>query len=212
MKSLLPLLWTALTLLALTACEDNADDVDNSEFTYQWAERNAAYFTERMNEAAGAIAQARAEYGDAWADHCDWRIYRSYAKLPGGPATDSICVHITERGTGTATPLYTDSVRVNFTARLIPTTSYPEGKVVSYSGIYPTDEYVFNPDFSQPVSFAVSNLVEGYTTALLYMHVGDRCTVYMGQEMAYGTTSSGDVPAYSAMVFDIQLKGIYRKK
>ena len=55
MKSLsLKALWPLCLLLWLpfaAACEDNAGDTDTGEFTYQWQQRNAAYFTERMAEA-----------------------------------------------------------------------------------------------------------------------------------------------------------------
>ena len=59
MKSLsLKALWPLCLLLWLpfaAACEDNAGDTDTGEFTYQWQQRNAAYFTERMAEAKAAV-------------------------------------------------------------------------------------------------------------------------------------------------------------
>ena len=217
MKSLsLKALWPLCLLLWLpfaAACEDNAGDTDTGEFTHQWQQRNAAYFTERMAEAKAAVAQAQATYGEDWQAHCEWRVFRSYAKLYEGAVkpTDSICCRIVERGTGTVSPLYTDSIRVNYVGRLIPTESYTAGRVFDHSGLYESDDYVFNPAFSVPTKLGVSNLVEGYTTAVQHMVVGDRWLVYIPQELGYQGTSSGVLPPYSTLTFDMQLKGIYRK-
>lgn len=202
-----------LSLCFLPACEDNLDeDEDDSEFTENWKERNAEYFLLCLDSAKTAIAEAQATYGDDWEDHCQWRAYRSWAKAETAPltGTDSICVKIVDVGEGTVTPLYTDSIRVNYKGYLIPTESYPEGLVFDHSGLYESDDYVFNPDFAIPSEFSVSNLVEGYTTAVMYMHVGDRWKIYIPQELAYQESSSGYVKPYSTLIFDVQLKGIYR--
>ena len=80
-----------------------------------------------------------------------------------------------------------------------------------HSGLYERDDYVFNPAFAVPTKLGVSNLVEGYTTAVQHMVVGDRWLVYIPQELGYQGTSSGVLPPYSTLTFDMQLKGIYRK-
>ena len=212
MKRLFPLLCLLLPIWTLTACEDNAGEEDNSEFTDNWTQRNADYFSQTLAQARQAVAEAKANYGEAWEDHCDWRVFRSYAKMAGGPQTDSICAKVIQRGEGTVKPLYTDSVKVFYIGRLIPTDSYPEGRVFDYSGIYAEDDYVFNPDFSQPRAFAVSNLVEGYSTALMHMHVNDRWVVYIPQELGYGSTAATLLPSYSTLIFDLQLRAIHRKE
>lgn len=43
------------------------------------------------------------------------------------------------------------------------------------------------------------------------MRIGDRWRVYMPQELGYMSASAGLIPPYSALTFDIQLKGFYRK-
>lgn len=210
MKKYLYLFFVALPLLALTACEDNTDTQDDTEFSENWQYRNTLYFVERMNEAREAIAQAKSTYGDKWEDHCDWRMFRSYAKPAGGPTFDSICVRIVERGTGSGCPMYTDSVKINYIGRLIPTESYAEGKAFDYSGLYEGEDYVFNPNFATPVAMAVNNVVEGFGTALMYMHIGDRWKMYLPQELAYQSTSTTLIPSYSTLMFEVQLKSFYR--
>lgn len=200
----LPLAW-------LTACEDNANNGDDAEFTDNWPARNATYFAERMAEAKDSIAKAQAQYGDDWESHCAWRVFPTYAKATATKQADSICVKVKENGTGAGYPYYTDSVKVNYIGRLIPTASYAEGRLFDHSGAYETEEAVFSPQFATPTAFAVSNMIEGYTTVLMHMRIGDRWQVFIPQELGYGSTSSGAVPAYSTLVFDMQLKAFYRK-
>lgn len=204
-------LMVCLAAVLFTACEDNADDVDNSEFTYNWTERNATYFDSVMTVAKAEVAAAKATYGDEWEDHCDWRVYLSYAKQTGGVPHDSICAKVIDRGTGSGYPLYTDSIKVNYIGRLIPTVSYPKGRVFDYSGLYDSEDYVFNPDFSLPTRLLVSNTIEGYTTAVMRMRIGDRWMVYIPQELGYAEVTSDIIPSYSTLCFDIQLKGFYRR-
>lgn len=214
MKSTLEKIFYFLLLTTIftsfLSCEDNAGEEDNSEFTDNWQSRNDTYFAERMSEAKTAVAQAKATYGDEWENHCDWRIYRGYAKVAGGQSTDSICVKVIEKGTGSGYPLYGDSVKVNFMGRLIPTASYAEGLVFSYSGIYEDEDAVFNPNFATPTQFAVSNTVEGFGTALMHMRIGDRWKVYIPQGLGYASSETSTIPAYSTLIYDLQLKAFYR--
>lgn len=210
-QTIIYLLLLCLPLAGLTACEDNAGKEDNSEFTDNWSERNATYFTERMAEAKAAIAEAKAQYGDAWENHCAWRVYRSYAKSETtARPTDSICAKVVESGTGSGYPLYTDSVKVNYTGRLMPTASYAEGRMFDHSGIYESEDAVFSPDFARPTKFGVSGVVEGFGTALMHMRIGDRWIVYIPQQLGYGSQSTTLIPAQSTLVFELQLKAFYR--
>lgn len=197
----------------LTACEENLYEED----TYaNWPERNAQAFSAKLGEAKAAIAAAKAAHGDDWEAHCDWRVYRTYAMTEDAQATaaDSVCVQIVERGTGSGCPLYTDSVRVNYLGRIISTdvTVAPgtPGDVFDHSGLTQDYASVFSPDFSRPSMFRVSNTVEGFTTALMRMHIGDLWRVYIPQQLGYGGNAVAGLPAYSTLIFDIQLKAYYR--
>ena len=115
MKRLLKFIFVLPTLLfAFTSCEET-ESTEDMQYA-NWQARNSSYFTETMNTAKNAIAAAKAQYGNDWEAHCDWRIYCSMyndATQTGSP-TDSIAVFIKERGTGSGCPLYTDTVRVNY--------------------------------------------------------------------------------------------------
>lgn len=201
---------TSLACMICVSCEENVDDAEKAEYA-NWPSRNAEFFANTLATARAEVAKAQAEYGDDWQKHCPWRLMLSYAKEPGGLATDTICAKVIETGTGTVSPLFTDSVRVCYIGHLIPTENYPEGQVFDFSGPYNDADYIFNPDFPQTATFAVSRVVEGFSTALMNMHVGDRWMVYMSNQMAYGNISSGKVRPYSTLCFDLQLKAFFRK-
>ena len=194
-----------LGVCMLMACSENVGEEE--EFA-KWEQRNTAYFNQKLNEAKTAIAQAQAQYGADWESHCAWRVIRSFAQQEEatGKSTDSICVRIIEHGNGSGCPIYTDSVRVNYIGRLIPSGSYPEGYVFDHSGPTLLPEDVFHPDFAQPTALLVSNTVEGFSTALQNMHIGDRWEVYIPYQLGYGSAATPTLPAYSTLIFDIQLK------
>ena len=59
-----------------------------------------------------------------------------------------------------------------------------------------------------PEAFRVNGLIEGFSMALLNMHIGDRWVVYIPQELGYGRRASGPIPGCSTLVFEIELLGI----
>lgn len=111
---------------------------------------------------------------------------------------DFIYVEKIENGSGTTCPLYTDTVRVAYRTRLIPTATYAEGLVVDQS---------FTGNFSwQTANFIDgANWIDGFATAVQNMHVGDYWRVYIPYPLAYGASSDSNRPAYSNMVFEIAL-------
>lgn len=215
MKKLLSLFLPLLmTLCGLTACEEYLDETPESA---DWAERNAAYFHERMTEAKAAIAAARAAHGDAWPEHCSWRVMRTYAITAEAFATetDSICVQILRRGTGTGSPIYTDSIRVNYLGRLIPDiystdeVSRTKGYVFDHTGLRADSLSVFSPELAVPAMFRVSNTVEGFTTAVQHMVKGDLWRIYVPYQMGYGQQGLSGVRPTSTLVFDLELRDFF---
>ena len=70
----------------------------------------------------------------------------------------------------------------------------------------------FDPATAKAAQFAVAGVVDGFSTALQNMHIGDRWKVYVPYNLGYGTqdnknsnTGAVVVPAYSTLVFDITL-------
>ncbi len=191
-----------MAVFALSSCSEDEETVE--EFP-NWQETNDQAF-------ADTIAYARERIA---ANDTNWKVFLSWALenqiantgsfIPEYGDENRIVVRVIEEGTGSGCPMYTDSVKVHYRGRLLPSTSYSEGYVFdeSYSG-------ELNEDTALPVTFGVSEQVDGFTTALMQMHIGDRWMVYMPYNLAYGSTSSTSVPAYSMLRFQIQLKAYYR--
>lgn len=59
-----------------------------------------------------------------------------------------------------------------------------------------------------PEAFRLNEVIEGWQIALQRMHIGDRWIVYIPYAMGYGKRSSGPIPAFSTLVFEVQLLGI----
>lgn len=53
----------------------------------------------------------------------------------------------------------------------------------------------------------VSYYVSGFQEALTKMNTGSRWEIYIPQSLGYGTDSYGSIPAYSTLIFDVQLLG-----
>ncbi len=187
-----------LALLAPVGLLSSCSESDNEEEEFpNWKKTNEQYFNNLY-----AMAKSSADMGDkSWKVIRQWSLEESTAKDP----YDYIVVNVLENGTGSGCPLYTDSVKVHYEGRLLPSTSYPDGYVFDKSF---TGE--FNPATALPAKFAVSGMIDGFTTALQYMHIGDRWKVYIPYQLGYGKTASGSIPAYSTLVFDVTLVSYYR--
>lgn len=140
---------------------------------------------------------------EQWAANSSYRKIRSYTQDETSTSknSDYIYVEVLETGTGSESPLYTDTVRVAYRGRLLPSTSYAEGYVF---------DQTYLGDFNWKTMGVASNAIaggfmQGFSTAVQNMHIGDRWRVYIPYTLMYGSASSTSYPAYSNMIFDIAL-------
>ena len=191
MKSIRILFTLTLSVLfGLTSCEETTEvgEFDN------WQQRNTQYVD-------SIAAEARANtYGD-------WKIFledRLDASKQWGNECYVYC-RVIKDGTGKEHPLYTDSVLVNYSGRLIPSATYPDGYQFdsSYKG-------EFNPSFNVPVGMPLSGTVPGFSTAVQHMVDGDVWKVYIPYQLGYGENASASIPACSKLIFDLNLVSFHR--
>lgn len=193
-KYIWQLLCLAVGVTLFTACSES--DEEAGEFD-NWQSRNDTYFANIYNTAKS--------------DTVTYKIIRQWSLLDGVDVNvyDHIVAEVLNEGTGSGCPLYTDSVRVHYEGRLMPSTSYPGGYVFDKSW---TGEY--NLATNSPATFAVNSVVDGFATALMSMHIGDRWRVYIPYQLGYGTSdyssSSTTIPGGSTLIFDITLVAYYR--
>ena len=192
------------------ACKDEDDTYDPYA---NWPARNAEYFAQIATEARDSIALAKAQHGDQWESHCNWRMFKSTTKSPNalGAMTDSICVYIEQRGTGRGCPTWSDTVRVNYRGYLMPTQNVVNGEWREERTVF-SQSFIgeMNTQIIVPTQMAVSSAVAGFATALQYMHVGDVWWVYIPSELAYGSQSSGSVLPYSTLTFYLNLADYHK--
>lgn len=173
---------------AVSACSESEDE-EASEFGTDWQARNEAYFATLQD------SLSRSDYR--------WLKLKSYTKdsSDSGVNTDYIYAKVIESGEGADSPMYTDSVRVSYRGRLIPSASYAEGYVF---------DQTFVGNFSWQTTAVYGNTaggwIDGFATALLHMHRGDYWRIYIPHQLAYGSSGSGSsVPGYSTLIFDVAL-------
>lgn len=200
-------------LIALTSCSEIAEK--QWDPYYDWKARNAAWYEQIADSARTAIAAAQTEYGDTWEEHCDWRMYRSLLRSDSlnssnvlGSLTDSICVHIRQRGAGTVSPIYNDTVNLSFRGWLMPTEyEQADGSTKTFMAKFTETFYgTYNPETAKPQIMLVYNTIEGFSTALQYMVEGDVWDVYIPQQLGYKNEVSNAIPAYSTLLFRLYMR------
>ena len=87
-----------------------------------------------------------------------------------------------------AIPELTDRVKVHYKGMFIDGTEFESSK--------------------DPVVFEVMGVVAGWTEALSIMPVGSKWTLYIPQELAYGTQGTPFIEPFSALIFEVELIGI----
>ena len=192
-KNFLIVFSLLLSFVMVTSCSES----DGEEYEFEnWQSRNEAYYSDVYTTAKNAVAAGSSE----------WKVIRNWSldEMAAVKPENNIVVRVLENGTGAGYPIYTDSVQVHYTGRLMPSATYAEGMVFdrSYVG-------TFNPNTAKPVKFAVCNLVDGFTTALQNMHIGDYWRVYIPSDLGYGESGNSSIPGYSVLVFDIYLAAYY---
>lgn len=60
-----------------------------------------------------------------------------------------------------------------------------------------------------PLAIRLSELINGWIIALQNMTIGDKWEIYIPAEMGYGKYSQPGIPAYSTLIFEIELLGIF---
>ena len=176
------MLFTIHCSLFTISCSE--DDSTTDEFA-NWQERNDATI-------------------DQWAAS-GMRKIRVFTQddTTTGKSSDYIYVQVLESGDGTESPLYTDTVRVAYRGRLIPTTNYTDGFV--FDETYLGDFSWHTAGMSTMAISGSTSLVSGFATALMNMHKGDRWLVCIPYQLGYNAASQGSVTAYSDLIFDIAL-------
>ncbi len=116
----------------------------------------------------------------------DLSLQEGIVSLPCG-----IYYKVLETGIGTVSPTVRSIVTVHYKGSLI------SGRVFDNSY-----------ERSCPEAFRLSDVIDGWQLALQRMHAGDKWIIYIPYTMGYGNRASGPIPAFSTLIFEVELLGI----
>lgn len=108
-----------------------------------------------------------------------WTLLIAPPGIPSG-----VYYKVEKTGTGSEHPIQTASVKLNYTGTFYSETVFDSG---------------------MNVTFNVNSLVRGFNVALQNMVEGDKWKICIPYYLGYGTVSSGSIPAYTTLFFEIEL-------
>lgn len=150
---------------------------------------DARQFIMNYVETAQVADQAAAAEKNAAAAEEGVKFLEENAKAEGVTTTASgLQYKVINTGTG-AKPTTASQVSVHYHGSLI------DGTVFDSS-----------VDRGTPATFGVTQVISGWTEALQLMSVGDKWTLYIPAELAYGANPPGaTIPANAVLLFDVEL-------
>ena len=181
MKKYLHIALMLLCVFVVSSCKDDDDDTEAVEREAYKLEQDIA-FQAKVNETG--FEKWNSESGDGYV----------FAKL-------------IKKGDGKQ-PYFNSRVSVYYKGSLTDGTEFDarlfeDGtpfKCAVYSA-YANYNSRTNPD-------GYGSVISGWTVALQHMVEGDKYEVWIPQQLAYGASDNGDIPAYSTLIFEIELVSV----
>lgn len=194
-------LFLVLCVLFLTSCEE----VKEPSIYDNWQERNQAVADSLFSASSGC-------FFTEGADVDSMEVGQTFA-IPTAASTNKKMAYVfckkLVKNLEKDRPYYTDYVSVNYCGSDI------NGKVFdsSFKG-YTFIDRTYSPEtikpseFDKPIYGYPTDFVEGWTTALQYMHEGERWMIYVPYESGYGEKDYSSILGYSLLTFDMILERI----
>ena len=187
MKLRIPLFLALCTLFSLPACDKKDEPTDDP-----WRLDNEAQFVKISAD-------------------------KEYTRLASFSNRGHIMYKELEGGSG-ATPLFTDKVKVYYTGwykydwKMPDTYTDDKGNLITNKIIFDSTEKRNNIASTFQVNpNAQTGVIDGFSTALQHMQVGDKWEVWIPWQLGYGATGYGSsIRAYTTLVFEIELIDIVK--
>ena len=158
--------------------------VDDSEEIVQAASEKAREAAE-MKKSEGLKEEYAEQIAAGEAFLAENKTKDGVVTLPSG-----LQYKIIKEGTG-AVPTEKDRVKVHYVGTLI------DG-----------EQFDSSVERDEPAVFGVTQVIKGWTEALLLMPVGSKWMIYVPSDLAYGSRDTGPIKPYSTLIFEIELLDI----
>ncbi|MDD2514907.1 MAG: FKBP-type peptidyl-prolyl cis-trans isomerase [Proteiniphilum sp.] len=132
-----------------------------------------------------------------------------YTRLNSQSGNGYIMYKELEEGDG-ATPYFTDQVKVLYTGWYKNDWSQPDSYTDDKGNLI-YNKIIFDSTGNRndiPSTFSVNGVVDGFSTALQHMQVGDKWEVWIPWKLGYGKAGNNSIPGYTTLVFEIELVDI----
>lgn len=187
MKKQLSLIFSFCAMVLLASCGDKTETFDE-----QWKNANEAQFA--------IIATTP-----------------GYQRLESPSKKGSIIRKVINSGDG-ETPTFDQQVKVLYKGWYKKDWSDERDSYTDSQGNTVINKVVFDSTDrnNMPSTFYVnpmastSGIIEGFSTALQYMRVGDKWEVWIPWQLGYGASSYSSIKGYSTLVFEIELVSIVK--
>ena len=186
--------------MASVSCSKNEEEAGEYD---NWQARNQAYVDSIANLAKQGL--------NGWTRARVYYYSQPYAD--SHPDNNNIYVYMQKisSGGGIVCPIYSDTVRVQYRGRLIPSKSYPYGNVFGQSFWEDKIEEI-HENTAVPTLLAVEENVPGFCQALQNMYEGDVYHIVIPYAVGYGSNSTvSSIPNYSTLIFDTKLVKLYKR-
>lgn len=194
-----------LTVLCCTFASCEEDNTMVADPYSDWALKNAAY----IDSIAGVAKNPPS--GEEWVMFLNYKLQNqnvgSIGTCLSWSNSDYVYAKVLPYDEGEETELGDypqsdkDTVVVHYRGKLIDGTVFDQ----SYSGDW-------DGRVAVPSEFTVGGVITGWSTMLWHMREGEHVELYIPQGMGYGSSSSSNIPSYSALVLDMRLEEIKHAK
>lgn len=133
-----------------------------------------------------------------------------YKKINSKSGEGFIMYKVLEEGESDQKPLFTDRVKVLYTGWYKHFWTR-EDTFTDDNGNKTQNKIIFDTtsESNVPRTMRMDDLnyplVDGFSTALQHMHVGDKWEVWIPWKLGYGASGSNTIVGYSTLVFEIEL-------
>lgn len=128
-----------------------------------------------------------------------------YTKLNSLSGKGFIMYKVNESGDGERAPFFTEEVKIRYTGWYKHDWSRPDIDKDNQGNVIKNKVEFDTTAKNNTRNFEVKDLVDGFSTALQHMKKGDKWEVWIPWKLGYGEIGSGSIPAYTTLVFEIEL-------